>query len=338
MSLVSSAMCEKTQTRILDVGRGGCNATKACFRTSRYNNPCGFSGSTDDVKIVEGATETTGIDKRFYCSSCEKRFTRNSNLTRHMRIHEKIKRFQCKEKTCKKKVSAHSNNIENNRACLCAYQKKMLLMYSCCCHHCVRLFLQFTEKHHLQAHMRIHDGMRSFACTTCTRTFTDRSNCNRHIRTHVVRNESHENNDTRLVLQAATLSASLACKSSNAQPKVNIPTAIKSSLSSQEYIQPRQSVRIKKQISRVDMLTEWNSDDEQLPPLVDASMMQQQQEVKDAESVDKQCHNEINVQTTTSSVAPDASDLAASNAQLFSLLDAAEAMISPRNSCFSFSQ
>ena len=51
--------------------------------------------------------------KEFHCEICEKKFTQNSTLKRHMLTHTKVKPNECD--VCKKKFSQKSNLVKHFR-------------------------------------------------------------------------------------------------------------------------------------------------------------------------------------------------------------------------------
>ena len=51
-------------------------------------------------------------------------------------------------------------------------------------HECVMCKKKFSQKSHLQNHIRIHTADRQFGCDFCRRRFAQSSTGNKHLRTH----------------------------------------------------------------------------------------------------------------------------------------------------------
>ena len=79
----------------------------------------------------------------FQCDLCEKKFTLQGHLNRHLKIHTGEKSFKCD--FCEKK---------------------------------------FTQKGDLKRHLTIHTGEKSFQCDWCGQRFSQRSYLNDHLRIH----------------------------------------------------------------------------------------------------------------------------------------------------------
>ena len=81
--------------------------------------------------------------KRFQCDGCDQKFTRNSNLTRHRRIHKGEKRFGCSR--CKKTfmekhhLAAHERTHTGEKPFACP-----------CCQRA------FTDRSNMLRHVRTH--------------------------------------------------------------------------------------------------------------------------------------------------------------------------------------
>lgn len=140
----------------------------------------------------------------FKCGHCEKTFVRDQKRRDHeQRIHLGLKkRNRCK--LCDEKfddywtkmhhmvdkhnappISLKCNACERtftNRRSLARHVKKDHLMERE--HVCTICDMQFFLKHYLEAHMRVHTGVKNFRCHVCMKHYASKKSLRQHLRAH----------------------------------------------------------------------------------------------------------------------------------------------------------
>lgn len=117
--------------------------------------------------------------KPFACSepNCSKTYTNKSHLDRHVKsVHKEVETdflYSCPK--CMKKYANRQNlkrhikisHIENNKPFSCDMCR-----------------VNFKKKHQLQAHMYVHNGIKSFRCPHCDKEFVTLHDKKKHMRNH----------------------------------------------------------------------------------------------------------------------------------------------------------
>lgn len=110
-------------------------------------------------------------DKVFKCSKCDKSFSCNAKLERHMRVHSGVKPYTCEY--CGKSFAYSTSCRRHERTHVEGKPFK--------CSHCQKAFSDSTN---MKAHIRIHTGEKPYRCTICGREFSHSSSLKSHHRTH----------------------------------------------------------------------------------------------------------------------------------------------------------
>ncbi|KAK1335032.1 hypothetical protein QTO34_004608 [Cnephaeus nilssonii] len=180
--------------------------TAHLFQHSREKPfPCPECGRTSSWKNAMKAHQRLhSKEKPFSCAQCGKRFTQPSKLTRHNRVHIKQKEFSCAE--CKKTFPRQSRCLQSTSRCTPRKSHSPVLSAA-----------RASADTHLTEHKRLHSeedpfqcpespgsftgqellleslyegppadarGEKPFACSECSKAFTQQSQLTEHARIH----------------------------------------------------------------------------------------------------------------------------------------------------------
>ncbi|XP_055308402.1 zinc finger protein OZF-like [Sitodiplosis mosellana] len=116
-----------------------------------------------------GHMRTHSGETPFQCTECPRKFSQNYQLKRHMYTHKTNLPFECL--ICRRGFLKNDKRKEHQRNCNGRYYE---------CYLCKKLFR--SSKDQLKGHMHTHSGEKPFRCDLCRKTFTWKSNLNRHMK------------------------------------------------------------------------------------------------------------------------------------------------------------
>lgn len=111
------------------------------------------------------------FSEKFKCIDCEKTFTVESSLQRHLKAHSKEKTHKCND--CDKAFSVISN--------LRTHQQLHSEVTPFKCNDCNKTF---SLESNLRRHKRVHIGEKQFKCDECRKAFAWQSDLRNHKRFH----------------------------------------------------------------------------------------------------------------------------------------------------------
>lgn len=173
----------------------------APFVAENCGDKCLFDGDEVTHSEVHEITHRKAVKKRRHiaCEVCDNKFTSNSNLLIHMRVHTQEKPYSCE--ICNKSFSQKTNLERHMKVhtkekpytceiCNKAFSLKNILVrhmrihtkekpYSC--EICSKAFIQ---KSILVGHMRVHTEEKPFICDICDKPFSMKNNLAKHKRVH----------------------------------------------------------------------------------------------------------------------------------------------------------
>lgn len=124
---------------------------------------------------------TSGVcSRRFKYSQCDKKFSSNTDLTRHLHMHTGVKLYQCEHQPCGKSFKQKCNLIQHTRV------HTGERPFECNLPDCGK---RFNRNNHLIEHKRLHTGEKPYHCEfpKCDKSFNVKGNLRSHERTHTKR-------------------------------------------------------------------------------------------------------------------------------------------------------
>ncbi|XP_059047313.1 zinc finger protein 235-like [Achroia grisella] len=139
---------------------------------------CGV-GFLTNKELAEHASIIHVKQKPFECTICRKRFTQQSGVQQHMRMHTGDRPFPCT--FCPKAFTQKSGLDQHIRI------HTKVKPYRC-----VICSKSFCQSVHLKQHMRTHTNVSPFQCGICQKRFKQSSHLNYHLKNHNPANMTEE--------------------------------------------------------------------------------------------------------------------------------------------------
>ena len=120
---------------------------------------------------IENAEAPTLVQGKYTCNKCNKLFTANSSLKRHMQIHNGQFRYYCE---IYRRGFTNSYNLKEHMR---NHQGLRLQ-----CKYCGKTF---AKKQTSDYHQSVHTGQYRLTCNTCGKGFNIKQNYDNHIQSHI---------------------------------------------------------------------------------------------------------------------------------------------------------